>query len=97
MHLLPTGVTELLRFLVSLKRINKFLNCKEWEPNVFIKPPESNDEMSNTIEMKDCSFAWSVKENAILKNVNFSVPRGSLVAIVGRVGAGKSSILAAIL
>ena len=30
-------------------------------------------------------------------SINFSVPEGSLVAIVGPVGAGKSSILASLM
>jgi ABC-type Mn2+/Zn2+ transport system ATPase subunit len=32
-----------------------------------------------------------------LENINLTVAKGSLVAIVGTVGAGKSSLLAAIL
>lgn len=35
--------------------------------------------------------------NLILKDINFSVSRGSFVIIVGEVGSGKSSVLSAVL
>ena len=38
-----------------------------------------------------------MNDKLILENINLSIPRGSLVIVVGRVGAGKSSILSAIL
>lgn len=44
------------------------------------------------------SFKWDKNNEKItLKNINFSVKRGQLVAIVGQVGEGKSSLLSAIL
>ena len=36
-------------------------------------------------------------ESSVLKDINISIPRGSLTAIVGPVGSGKSSLVSAIL
>ena len=46
------------------------------------------------IRMKDIVFAYPDMEPA-LKDVNFSIPKGSMVAIVGPSGAGKSSLVRA--
>ena len=47
--------------------------------------------------MGDASFSWSKDDSPVLHDISMSVPQGSLVAVVGRVGAGKSSLLSAIL
>jgi ATP-binding cassette subfamily B (MDR/TAP) protein 6 len=44
------------------------------------------------IEFKDVCFSYDGKRQ-ILKNINFTVPIGHTVALVGESGAGKSSIL----
>uniref|UniRef100_A0A8B9QIT3 Multidrug resistance-associated protein 1 n=1 Tax=Apteryx owenii TaxID=8824 RepID=A0A8B9QIT3_APTOW len=43
------------------------------------------------------SFRWDKSGLPVLKNLNVSIPEGSLVAVVGQVGSGKSSFLSAIL
>jgi len=42
-------------------------------------------------------FAWSQDEPPILKDINIEIKPGKLVAVVGQVGAGKSSLISAIL
>ena len=50
------------------------------------------------IEVRDASFKWDgTASKPTLADVNFTVKKGSLVAIVGQVGSGKSSLIAAIL
>ena len=44
------------------------------------------------IEFKDVSFAY-VHEHYVLNNINFDVPAGQSLAIVGATGAGKSTII----
>jgi ATP-binding cassette, subfamily C (CFTR/MRP), member 1 len=43
------------------------------------------------------NFSWGDDSDPVLKNINLQVPRGSLVAVVGAVGSGKSSLLSALL
>jgi ABC-type Mn2+/Zn2+ transport system ATPase subunit len=42
-------------------------------------------------------FTWDIDAPASLVDLDLSVPRGSLVAVVGMTGSGKSSLLAAAL
>ncbi|CAF4208772.1 unnamed protein product, partial [Rotaria magnacalcarata] len=50
--------------------------------------------------MENSSFRWSNlvdDDPIILKNINMQIEHGSLIAFVGMVESGKSSILAALL
>ncbi|KAF9269804.1 multidrug resistance-associated ABC transporter [Marasmius fiardii PR-910] len=63
--------------------------------------PELSARRENSAAVSDKSDATSGEDKEegqpfMLKNLKFSIPRGSFVAIVGRVGSGKSSILQAL-
>lgn len=48
--------------------------------------------------MKNASFSWISKEGPVLlHDINIRIKDSSLVAIVGPVGAGKSSLISAFL
>jgi len=47
---------------------------------------------ANFIEVRDLHFRYADEENDTLKNLDFSIERGQLVAIVGESGAGKSTL-----
>ena len=48
-------------------------------------------ELKGDVEMKDVSFAY--ESERVLYDVNFVVPAGSTVALVGPTGAGKSTVM----
>lgn len=49
------------------------------------------------ILLRGADFAYQVHADPVLSQINLKVPRGRLVMVVGEVGSGKSSLLAAIL
>lgn len=59
----------------------------------FITRPQINGE----IEFKDVSFAYDDSEYSALKNISFVIKPGEKVAIIGRIGSGKSTIAKLIL
>lgn len=73
----------------SQKRINEFLNQ---EPSV---QNHSNlkEEIKGAIEFKNVSFTYEDTNITALKNVSFSVKTGETLAIMGKTGSGKSTIL----
>ena len=49
------------------------------------------------VRVEKGSFSWSQDEAAVLKDINLEVKPGELVAVVGSVGSGKSSLIHAML
>lgn len=56
-------------------------------------------DLAYPLVIENGSFSWDNDqvERPILQNINFHVEQGQLVAIVGTVGSGKSSLLSALL
>lgn len=49
------------------------------------------------VAMVQGTYAWDPLREPTLADVTFSIPNGSLCIVVGAVGSGKSSLLAALL
>ena len=93
MTVLPMLIVFLVQAGVSMGRVNKFMNNEELdEDNV-----QHDPEIKERIKIQNGSFKWGANEPTVLHDINFSVKRGSLTAVVGKVGAGKSSLLGACL
>jgi subfamily B ATP-binding cassette protein MsbA len=54
---------------------------------VAIKP------LTNAIELRDVSFSYENDPKKILDGVSLTIPKGSMVALVGESGGGKSSLI----
>lgn len=51
----------------------------------------------HAVEVKNAEFAWNKDETSTLNDINISIQKRKLIAVVGKVGAGKSSLLSALL
>ena len=49
--------------------------------------------LTGDVEFKEVSFAYPMMETAALNKISFKVKAGEHVAIIGRVGSGKSTVL----
>ena len=57
-----------------------------------VKHNSSKQEQEVIVEVKDVSFKYSSRNNYALENVSFKIHKGEKVSIVGKNGAGKSTI-----
>lgn len=48
--------------------------------------------LTRAIELKDVSFGYANETRSVLHNIKLSVPAGSMVALVGESGGGKSTL-----
>ncbi|KYN22520.1 Multidrug resistance-associated protein 1, partial [Trachymyrmex cornetzi] len=95
LSMLPMMITNIVQAYVSVKRINKFMNMEELDPNNVQHDPSE----PHALVIENGTFCWDSEEieRPILRNINLHVEQGQLVAIVGTVGSGKSSLLSALL
>ncbi|PAV58193.1 hypothetical protein WR25_11795 isoform B [Diploscapter pachys] len=88
-------IPQVVNTKVSVNRLNEFFAEEEIKPEELGRLESSK---ADAVRLKEATFAWGAKElNPTLNDVDFTAKRGQLVAIVGRVGSGKSSLLQAIL
>ncbi|KAL0104455.1 hypothetical protein PUN28_017289 [Cardiocondyla obscurior] len=95
LSMLPMMIGNIVQAYVSVKRINKFMNMEELDPNNVQHDPSD----PHALVIENGNFSWDSEEveRPILRNINFHVEQGQLVAVVGTVGSGKSSLLSALL
>ena len=81
-------VTSLIqRAAASQKRINQFLHT---EPD--IRSGQTEVQLNGNIQFKNVSFTYPDTGIQALKNVNFELKQGELLAIIGKTGSGKSTL-----
>lgn len=94
LFMFPTLITAAVNANVSLKRLQDLLLADE---RVLQDNPPLEPGLP-AIVIKDGNFAWDADgERPTLSRINLEVPSGSLVAIVGSTGEGKTSLISAAL
>lgn len=82
----PLAISMSAETLVSIKRLQEFLVMEEKQKS------EVEQSSDKAIEVRDVNASW-FETTPTLKNLNLKIEPGKLCAIVGPVGAGKSSVL----
>lgn len=73
----------------SQKRINEFLK----ERPEIINEVDEDTPIKGKIEFKNVSYTYEDTNIEALKNISFTIEEGQTVAILGKTGSGKSTIL----
>ena len=92
LNMLPNLIVYMVQCSVSLKRINGYMNSEELSSDTVGK----DTNVPEPVKAQNASFTWDITRDT-LQDINMSVQAGSLVAVVGSVGSGKSSLLSALL
>ncbi|KAJ3007766.1 Multidrug resistance-associated protein 1 [Thoreauomyces humboldtii] len=93
----PQTLSYLASEVVSINRIGEFLMADEAPVNVLRSAGSADASSANSVQISKASFGWSIEASPTLMDVELSLARGSLTALLGPSGAGKTSLLAAIL
>tara|TARA_B100000927_G_scaffold287646_1_gene280879 strand:- start:1345 stop:2796 length:1452 start_codon:yes stop_codon:yes gene_type:complete len=81
----------LQRGLAASESIFSLLDSDSESESIDSKSHKLNTKFNN-LSFSDVNFSYD-DNNIILKDINFSVPRGTTCAIVGRSGSGKSTLI----
>jgi len=95
----PFAISQLGETRVSVKRIQDFLLMEEREEQEGERDTFAHDDANaDTVTMEKVTGKWKKDENEdTLTNIDLNTKPGQLIAIIGPVGSGKSSIIQAIL
>ncbi|XP_016297083.1 multidrug resistance-associated protein 1-like isoform X3 [Sinocyclocheilus anshuiensis] len=95
LNMLPMVISSMVQASVSMKRLRVFLSHEELDEDNVERPAITAS--PDSIRIVDGAFSWSKDDSPTLKRINVRIPEGALVAVVGHVGSGKSSLLSALL
>uniref|UniRef100_A0A8C2VPQ5 ATP binding cassette subfamily C member 3 n=1 Tax=Chinchilla lanigera TaxID=34839 RepID=A0A8C2VPQ5_CHILA len=94
LNMLPQLISNLTQASVSLKRIQHFLSQDELDPHCVDR---KNISPGYAITIHGGTFTWAQNLPPTLHSLNIQIRKGALVAVVGPVGCGKSSLVSALL
>ncbi|XP_029953343.1 canalicular multispecific organic anion transporter 2 isoform X2 [Salarias fasciatus] len=94
LNMLPQVISSIVQASVSLKRIQSFLSHDELDPD---SVDRKNTAADFSVTVVNGKFTWAKEDPPVLHSINVMVPQGSLLAVVGHVGCGKSSLISALL
>uniref|UniRef100_A0A452UGV2 Multidrug resistance-associated protein 1 n=1 Tax=Ursus maritimus TaxID=29073 RepID=A0A452UGV2_URSMA len=94
LNMLPQLISSLIQTSVSLKRIQHFLSQDELDPQCVERKTITPD---YAVTIHNGTFTWAQDLPPTLHSLDIQVPKGALVAVVGPVGCGKSSLVSALL
>ncbi|XP_070288640.1 ATP-binding cassette sub-family C member 2 [Myotis yumanensis] len=89
----PMMISSLLQASVSLERLEKYLGGDDLDTSAIRR----DCHFDKAVQFSEASFTWDRETEATVRDVNLDIMPGQLVAVVGTVGSGKSSLMSAML
>ncbi|OJD26430.1 hypothetical protein ACJ73_02192 [Blastomyces percursus] len=98
LSILPMVITSIIEASVAVSRLTAYFTGEELQKDAVTFEEAVSHDGDECVRIRDASFTWNKHEGRnALENIEFSARKGELSCIVGRVGAGKSSFLQAML
>ncbi|XP_029140029.1 canalicular multispecific organic anion transporter 1 [Protobothrops mucrosquamatus] len=89
----PLTLSSMVQVKVSTDRLERYLGSEDLNTSAIWH----NSTPACAVKFHEASFAWEQDSDVTVKDITLEIARGSLVAIVGSVGSGKSSLISAML
>ncbi|KMY92502.1 uncharacterized protein Dsimw501_GD10651 [Drosophila simulans] len=106
----PSAIIQTAQILTSIRRVEQFMQSEELNSSdksegpfkeTVADPPSNNNEtvlQESAISIRDVKAKWDPNSpDYTLNGINLQIKPGSVVAVIGLTGSGKSSLIQAIL
>ncbi|OAD54852.1 hypothetical protein WN48_06052 [Eufriesea mexicana] len=87
---------EMMSNITSVERILQYTNLPKESPWTSKNPPPEDWPKYGQLILKNLSLKYNKDDPPVLKNLNVTIEPGWKVGVVGRTGAGKSSLISAL-
>ncbi|XP_004459255.1 ATP-binding cassette sub-family C member 2 isoform X1 [Dasypus novemcinctus] len=91
--MLPMVISSVLQASVSTERLEKYLGGDDLDTSAI----RHDSNFDKAVQFSKASFTWNLDLEATIRDVTLDIMPGQLVAVVGTVGSGKSSLMSAML
>ncbi|XP_069467621.1 ATP-binding cassette sub-family C member 2 [Ambystoma mexicanum] len=91
--MLPMLISSMVQTSVSNRRLEKYLGGDDLETSSI----RHDNTFDSAVQFSDATFTWEPDAAPVIRNINLDIKPGKLVAVVGGVGSGKSSLVSAML
>jgi len=100
-HVISYIISSCIEAYVALGRVQKFLLSAEVDPTaVTVQDPSEltgRDALDKyALILSDATYSWHKDSAPAITDINLMLQKDCLLNIIGRVGSGKSSLIAAI-
>ncbi|XP_054584878.1 ATP-binding cassette sub-family C member 2 [Eptesicus fuscus] len=93
LSMFPMMISSLLQASVSKERLEKYLGGDDLDTSAI----RQDCNFDKVVQFSEASFTWDQETEPTIRDVNLDIMPGQLVAVVGTVGSGKSSLMSAML
>ncbi|XP_040531150.1 ATP-binding cassette sub-family C member 2 isoform X2 [Gallus gallus] len=93
MAMLPLVLSSMVQTNVSKERLERYLGGEDLDTSAI----HHDSIPGSAVRFMEATFTWEHDGNAVIRDVTLDIKPGSLVAVVGAVGSGKSSLISAML
>ncbi|KAH9270061.1 hypothetical protein BASA83_007891 [Batrachochytrium salamandrivorans] len=100
LSIFPSMISATVEASISFSRLYQFLMNEELDESAVtyeLVPPFVDQSDIERVSIQQGNFTWLVENENTLNDISLSVRDAHLVAVVGTVGSGKSSLISAIL
>lgn len=104
--MIPHIYSNIAEARVALNRLSKFFVLEDMEKGIVTRTNKALKPGDVAVNVSNASFVWSSRKSTdpedteikyALKNINFTARKGQLTCVVGRVGAGKTTLIKSII